>query len=245
MNAQAKRMLGVRVLVCGAANGIGEAIARTCVRHDAHVVAADTASTDIEVRFRNVAGVNSMALPLDDAKAVIKAAAAELDGLDVVILSADLQPKRPIHDAAQQGDYSSLLFKRIREYCAASMPLLQKSPAGRFVAVGLLRSAFTRDAQLLRENSENSLATLVGQLAAGTGDAGVTVNYVQPGAIMTQESRAVFKADKELRDYCIQLSAAGRLGEALDVAKAVLFLASDDASFVNGTGVDVDGGRAI
>lgn len=245
MNAEAKRLLGVRILVCGAANGIGEAIARTCVRYDARVAAVDTASTDIEVRFKNVSGVEAIEMPLEDAKAVVKAAAAALDGLDVVILSADLQPKRPISDARQQEDHSRALFARVKGYCDAAMPLLQKSPGGRFIALGMLRSAFARDAQLLRENTENSLAALVRQLAARTGDVGVTVNYVQPGAIMTAESRAVFKADKELRDYCIQLSAAGRLGEALDVARAVLFLASDDATFVNGAGIDVDGGRAV
>jgi NAD(P)-dependent dehydrogenase (short-subunit alcohol dehydrogenase family) len=244
MNAEAKRMFGVRVLVAGAANGIGEAIARTWVRQGARVAALDTASSDVEQRFRNVAGVDSIAMPLDDAAAVVRAAAAHLDGLDVVILSTDLQPMRPINDAVAQDERSRQLFARVKTYCDVALPLLKKSPAGRFVAIGLLRSAFARDAQLLRENTENSLAAHIRKLAAGCGDAGVTINCVQPGAIMTQESRAVFKADKELRDYCIQMSAAGRLGEALDVARAVLFLASDDASFVNGTALHVDGGRA-
>ncbi|MGB5345047.1 MAG: SDR family oxidoreductase [Woeseia sp.] len=237
-------MFGVRVLVAGAANGIGEAIARTCVRQGAHVAAVDTASSDVVQRFKNVAGVDSIAMSLDDATAVVKAAAAHLEGLDVVILSADLQPMRPINDAATQESRSSQLHARVKSYCDVALPLLKKSPAGRFVAIGLLRSAFARDAQLLRENTENSLAALIRRLAAGCGDAGVTINCVQPGAIMTQESRAVFKADKELRDYCISLSAARRLGEALDVGRAVLFLASDDASFVNGSALPVDGGRA-
>lgn len=244
MSAQAARMFGVRVLVAGAANGIGEAVARTCVRHDAQVVAVDTASTNIETRFSSVAGVISMAMSLEEPAAIVKAAAAELKGLDVVILSADLQPKRPVDESAAQDELSRRLQSRVKSYYDASLPFLRKSPAGRFVVIGLLRSAFARDAQLLRENTENSLAALVCKLAASTGDAGVTVNQVQPGAIMTQESRAVFKSDKALRDYCIQLSAAGRLGEALDVAKAVLFLASDDATFVNGSVVHVDGGRA-
>ena len=56
---------------------------------------------------------------------------------------------------------------------------------------------------------------------------------------MTPESREMFRKDKALRDYCIQSSAARRLGEPVDVAKVALFLASDDAVFVSGTG---DGG---
>ena len=75
-----------------------------------------------------------------------------------------------------------------------------------------------------------------------TGSFGITVNYVQPGAIMTPASRDVFKKDMALRDFCIANSAARRLGEPVDIAKVVLFLASDDAAFVSGTGVLVDGG---
>jgi NAD(P)-dependent dehydrogenase (short-subunit alcohol dehydrogenase family) len=61
---------------------------------------------------------------------------------------------------------------------------------------------------------------------------------------MTPLARKIFRKNKSLRDYCIARSAARRLGEPIDVAKVVLFLASDDAVFVSGTGVDVDGGRA-
>jgi NAD(P)-dependent dehydrogenase (short-subunit alcohol dehydrogenase family) len=60
---------------------------------------------------------------------------------------------------------------------------------------------------------------------------------------MTPTSREVFRKNLALRDFCIALSAAHRLGEPVDVAKVALFLASDDAAFVSGTGVLVDGGR--
>jgi NAD(P)-dependent dehydrogenase (short-subunit alcohol dehydrogenase family) len=87
------------------------------------------------------------------------------------------------------------------------------------------------------------LAELTTALASETGEFGITANYGQPGAIMTPTSREAFKKDMALRDFCIAHSAAHRLGEPIDVAKVVLFLASDDAAFVNGTGVVVDGGR--
>jgi NAD(P)-dependent dehydrogenase (short-subunit alcohol dehydrogenase family) len=61
---------------------------------------------------------------------------------------------------------------------------------------------------------------------------------------MTPVSRDVFRKDMELRDFCIKSSAAQRLGEPVDIAKVVLFLASDDATFVSGTGITVDGGLA-
>ncbi len=246
MNADEGRLFGVKVLVYGAANGIGEAVARTCARHAAEIVAVDGSSSDIESRFGGVSQVTGLALPQGgaDANEVISAAAQRLDGLDVVIVCGGLQPDRPIGDAAAQDRVVGGRLADVRRYFDAALPRLKRSPGGRFIVVGLLRSAFSRDAQILYESSEQSLAETIRELAADSGQLGITVNYVQPGAIMTPESRRVFVEDKELRDYCIRRSAARRLGEPLDVARVVLFLASDDATFVSGTGVAVDGGRA-
>jgi NAD(P)-dependent dehydrogenase (short-subunit alcohol dehydrogenase family) len=61
---------------------------------------------------------------------------------------------------------------------------------------------------------------------------------------MTPESRRVFSGATDLRDFCIRRSAARRIGESVDIAKVALFLATDDAVFVSGTGIIVDGGRA-
>ena len=109
--------------------------------------------------------------------------------------------------------------------------------------MGFLRSAFATNAQAASQKAERDLAAISRALAAETGAFGITANHVQPGGIMTPESREVFGKDKALRDRCITTSAAKRLGEPVDVAKVVLFLASDDAVFVSGTGVAVDGGR--
>jgi NAD(P)-dependent dehydrogenase (short-subunit alcohol dehydrogenase family) len=121
---------------------------------------------------------------------------------------------------------------------------LKKSPAGRIVNIGFLRSLFAVNGAEAFANAECDLARLTTALASETGEFGITANYVQPGAIMTPVSREAFRKDMALRDFCIAQSAAHRLGEPIDVAKVVLFLASDDAAFVNGTGVVVDGGRA-
>ena len=80
-------------------------------------------------------------------------------------------------------------------------------------------------------------------LAAECGDFGINANYVKPGAVMTPASRDVFRKNKALRDFCIRSSAASRVGEPVDIAKVVLFLASDDSVFVSGTGIAVDGGK--
>ncbi len=127
--------------------------------------------------------------------------------------------------------------------CRAALPHLKKSPAGRIINMGFLRSCFAVNGGEANARAEQDLANLTRALAAESGKFGVTANYIQPGAVMTPESREVFRKDKALRDYCIQSSAASRVGEPVDIAKVALFLASDDAVFVSGTGVAVDGGR--
>ena len=121
---------------------------------------------------------------------------------------------------------------------------MQNSPAGRIVILGFNRSAFGQDGSESYSKAEEAIACLTRKLAAETASSGINVNYIQPGAIMTPESRRIFNNDKALRDYCIKRSAAKRLGEPVDVAKVALFLATDDSVFVSGTGILVDGGIA-
>ena len=127
--------------------------------------------------------------------------------------------------------------------CRAALPYLKKSPAGRIVNIGYVRSVFSASAADAAHRAEQNLAAVTRALAAESGRFGITANYVQPGGIMTGSSREVFRKNKDLRDFCIRSSAAGRLGEPVDVAKVVLFLASGDAVFVSGTGIAVDGGH--
>ena len=128
------------------------------------------------------------------------------------------------------------------ESCRVALPILKKSPQGRIINIGFLRSCFAEQGDAAFIYSEQDLAHMTRAVAADAGEFAITANYIQPGAVMTPESREVFRKNKALRDHCIRRSAARRLGEPVDVAKVALFLASDDAVFVSGTGITVDGG---
>ena len=245
--ANALRLFGLRAVVTCAASGIGEAIVRTLIKHGAEVLAVDGPKSGVAQHFAAVRGIHGLATAFDDPDripALVEEAAAKLGTLDILVNDFPLAPQTPI--AAEGAGLDELLRRRaelIMAMCRSALPYLKKSPAGRIVNMGFLRSAFTADAQAACQRAERDLAAVSRALAAETGSFGITANYVQPGGIMTPESREVFRKNKALRDYCIASSAARRLGEPVDVAKVVLFLASDDAVFVSGTGVAVDGGR--
>lgn len=242
------RLYGLNALVLNAASGIGEAIARTLVKHGAHVVAADTANSGVEQHFasvKGVTGVNARMTDVDAMRPLVDSAAEKLGGLDIVVNDFPLQPDEPLQQIGAQLE--GLLQSRnvlTRAICRAAVPLLKNGPQGRIINIGFLRSCFAESGGPAFASAERDLRRITRSLAAESAAFGINTNYIQPGAIMTPASREMFRKQPSLRDYCINASSARRLGEPIDVAKVALFLASKDAEFVNGTGITVDGGRA-
>jgi len=241
------RLYGLKALVINAGSGIGEAVSRTLIKHGCAVLAVDTANSGVEQHFKSVKGIDGYSANLTDAArmpVLIEDAVERLGGIDILITDFPLQPEAPLSDGdAQLGNLLETRTDLIMSVCRSALPHLKKSPQGRIINIGFLRSIFAANGNEAFAISEQNLAALTRALGAETGDFGITANYIQPGAIMTPTSRDVYRKDMALRDFCIANSAARRLGEPVDVAKVALFLASDDAVFVSGTGVVVDGGR--
>lgn len=240
------RLYGLNALVINAAGGIGEAIARTLTKHGATVVAVGANNSGIEQHYVRVKGITGLSATMNDVAAIpamMEQATDKLGGIDILINDLPLQPDAPFGEVNQQ--LKGLLQARAEltiALCRAALPHMKKSPQGRIINIGLLRSCFNQDGDAASAYAEQDLADITRALAAEAGEFSITANYIQPGAVMTPESRGVYQKDKALRDYCIRRSAAKRLGEPVDIAKVALFLASDDAVFVSGTGITVDGG---
>ena len=242
-----KRLYGLNALVLNASDGVGEAIARTLIKHGATVIAADTSNSGVVQHFSSVRGITGHVAILNDPAqlaTLVEDAVEKLGGLDIVVTDFLLRQEAPLSKADEKLE--TVLKQRatlVMAVCRAALPHLKKSPAGRIINLGFLRSFFAADGNDASARAEQDLANLTRALAAETGEFGITANYIQPGAVMTPESREAFRKDKALRDHCIKGSAAQRLGEPVDIAKVALFLASDDAVFVSGAGIAVDGGR--
>jgi NAD(P)-dependent dehydrogenase (short-subunit alcohol dehydrogenase family) len=242
-----QRLYGLNALVLNSADGIGEATARTLVKHGATVVAVDTKNSGVERHFAAVKGITGQSAPLtelDAMPALVDAAVKFLGGIDILVNDFPLYPDAPLEQVDDKLE--RLLHSRaalLTAACRAAWPHLKKSPQGRIINIGFLRSFFAREGDAACVYAEKDLAELTHDLALENGEFAITVNYIQPGAVMTPQSREVFRKDKALRDHCMRNSAARRLGEPLDIAKVALFLASDDGGFVSGTGIAADGGR--
>lgn len=247
--ANALRLFGLRAVVTGAASGIGEAIVRTLIKHGAEVLAVDSANSGIDTHFNSVRGVHGAIVDInapDIASKLEDLASTELGVVDIIVCNFSLFGDAPISDGDDEALNRIISRKNtlVEGIVGELLPLMKSSPAGRIIMLGFNRSVFSQDGSKSYAKSEAAIAELTRKLAAETAQFGINVNYIQLGAIMTPESRRIFNNDKALRDYCIQRSAAKRLGEPVDIAKVALFLATDDSVFVSGTGIVVDGGMA-
>lgn len=247
--ADALRLFGLKAVVTSAASGIGEAVVRTLIKQGAEVLAVDSANSGIDTHFKSVRGVHSAIVDLnaaDVAEQLAGVASEELGLVDILVCNLDFRIDAPIADGEDEA-LKALIQRRderVAAICEHILPLMKNSPAGRIIVLGFNRSLFAVDGNDGYAKSEATIARLIHRLAAETAEFGINVNYIQPGAIMTPSSRRVFNNDKALRDYCIARSAAKRLGEPVDIAKVVLFLATDDSVFVSGAGIVADGGTA-
>ena len=242
------RLYCMKALVTGAAGGIGEAIARTLVKQGAEVLAIDSPNSGVDTQFNAVRGITGVVVDVqaaDAASQVAEAAKAQFGRMDIVVCDVSPRVNSPINDG-EIGELDAVLERKqqlVSGICSELLPLMKNSPAGRIVILGFLRSVFGRDGSASFARSTEAIARLTARLAAEAAPFGINANYIQPGAVMTPDSRRMFKKDKALRDFCIENSAAKRLGEPIDIAKVALFLATDDSVFVSGTGIVVDGGK--
>ncbi len=247
--ADEMRLFGLKAIVTGASGGIGEAIARTLIKQGADVLAIDSPNTGVDSQFKSVRGIKGIVVDIhaaDAASQIAEAASSEFGHVDIVVCNVTPRVEGPINDGDNDALENLLEQKQqiVSGICQQLLPMMKNSPAGRIVILGFVRSIFGRDGSESFAKSTAAIAALTAQLATEAGPHGINANYIQPGAIMTPNSRRVFNSDKELRDFFIGRSAAKRLGEPIDIAKVALFLASDDSVFVSGTGIVVDGGKA-
>ena len=126
----------------------------------------------------------------------------------------------------------------------AALPHLKKQKRGRIINLGSIMSDMGGPMLSIYGMSKHAVAGLTKGMAVDLGKHQITVNYLQPGSIITALSEP-FMDDPEFKAYWENKAPIGRLGNPEEVAYCALFLAADAAQFISGLGLNVDGGAMI
>lgn len=165
-------------------------------------------------------------------------------GLDILVPNAGVLAFEPleghcdsVRDTTLDIDLNAV-FRVIR----ACAPLLKQSSAGRIITIGSVMSTFGEAGMAACAAARHGVLGLTRAVAIELGLHGVTANCIQPGAILTGNTRPAFAADPAFGGYRVQKSALKRLGTPEDIAGVAAFLASGASRFLTGAALVVDGG---
>ncbi|SIN00508.1 oxidoreductase yjgI [Mycobacteroides abscessus subsp. abscessus] len=239
-----------RAFVTGGSRGIGAGIVRRLAEDGARVVftysssvqqAADVVD-DINEDGGWARAVKADVADPDQLGAAIGQAAEELGGLDILVNNAGILSIGDV-DTATLADFDEIVAVNVRAVFAgikAASPHLTEG--GRIVTIGSINGDSSPTANLsLYSMTKAAVAGLTRGLAREFGPRGITINNVQPGPIGTDMN----PEDGQLADILRPNIAVGRYGQPRDIASLVSYLVSDEAWYITGTAINIDGGFSV
>jgi NAD(P)-dependent dehydrogenase (short-subunit alcohol dehydrogenase family) len=240
-----RRLEGKVALVTGAASGNGLAIAERYAREGAMVVGADLVDPADGVRPGDVLFVRCDVTSGADVEAAVMAAVERFGQLDVVVANAGVN--LGVHDLIDEPFEQYLRTVEVNQHgvwwtCReAARHMIGQGEGGRIIAVASIASLVGSPSGVAYNATKGAVLQLVRTLAAQLAPHGITVNAVCPGYVRTPMTHET-QSDPALLARALAAHPLGRLGEPEDVAGACFFLASDDAAWVTGVALPVDGG---
>ncbi|HQZ11343.1 MAG TPA: SDR family NAD(P)-dependent oxidoreductase [Devosia sp.] len=246
------RFHGKAVIVTGAARGIGCAIARRFVAEGAMVVLADRNKELVSAAAASLTGPgHGLALDVDisteiGAARAVAFALERFGRLDIVVSNAAIYPFSLVHDISVE-EWDEVLGVNLRGaflIARAALEPLKQSGSGRIIYMSSITGPrVSSPGHAHYSASKAGINGLIKTVALEFAGHGITVNAIEPGNIMT-EGLAAERSEAFISSMCDSIP-LGRLGSTEEVASAVAFLASDEAAYITGTSIIVDGGQTL
>lgn len=247
------RLQGKVAVVTGGGSGFGEAIARTFAREGAKVVVADIAG---EAADRVAAGIGDAAIACTadvtrdaDTGAMIALALSRFGRLDIVVNNAGTTHLNMPMTEVSEADFDRVFAVNVKSLFWAArhaVPVLRKAGGGSIINTASTAGLRPRPGLSWYNGSKGAVVILTKSMAVELAPDNIRVNALCPVAGETPLLASFMGGDTpELRAKFRATVPLGRLSVPQDIANAALFLASDEAAFLTGVCMEVDGGRCI
>jgi NAD(P)-dependent dehydrogenase (short-subunit alcohol dehydrogenase family) len=242
-------------IVTGGAGNIGPTIAAVFAREGTNVVVADVKQEPGEAVVAAIAAADGIATfvrtdvtSLAETERLVAATVATYGRLDVLVCGAYWQEIGNALELSEEGWDRSIdvSLKGIWLCARAAIPAMLQCGGGSIVTIASVQAIMPYPRRVAYAAAKGGVSTLTRELALDWGPRGIRVNAISPGVIVPSErwekARLEQAEEWRLRTQCYPVD---RIGRPEDVAYAALYLASDEAAFVNGVNLMVDGGVSI
>ena len=239
-------------IVTGGAQGIGYAVADILAQRGASVMVADVLADKAETAAKEIADktgrkVSAAFVNVTDSasvKAMADTTIEKFGKVDILVNNAGITRDNLLMRISDD-DWDAVLDINLKGafHCAqAVVRSMMKQKHGRIINISSVSGVVGQAGQTNYSSSKAGLLGFTKALAKEVGSRNITVNAVAPGFI---ETRLTVNLPQEIKDFSIKLTPLGRFGKPEDIAYAVAFLASDEASFITVATLQVDGGMAM
>jgi NAD(P)-dependent dehydrogenase (short-subunit alcohol dehydrogenase family) len=249
VNHRSGKLSGKVAIVTGAASGIGESIAALYLSEGANVVVSDLPERGLTKQFSDHPQARAVEIDITADAApqrIIETAMREFGGLDVLVNNAGIALGKQFEDTTDE-EFDRIMNINVRSVfrmTRAAVPHLRVRGGGSVINLASIMSSTGGPLLSAYAASKHAVLGLSRGMAVDLGKYGIRVNALQPGSIWTGMSRPFFD-DPNFRKYWEAKAPLGRIGDPIDVAVVALFLATDEAKFVSGAGIAIDGAAGV
>jgi 3-oxoacyl-[acyl-carrier protein] reductase len=250
-----KRFAGRAALVTGAAGGIGRAIARRLAEDGARVMLTDIDTARLEQTVRDfgdpgfdAVGITCDLGDADERARLVPTLVAKWGRIDILVNNAAFHGPRQDFLDSSEFDWQAVFSVNViaaGALCHQAAQAMRGTGGGAIVNIGSIQANIPVPTYAAYATSKGAIASLTLALAVELSSEGIRVNAVTPGVIATAAFEKTLSENAGGASVIPSAALLGRSGHAEEVAAAVAFLASDEASFITGAILPVDGGRHI
>lgn len=232
-------------LVTGGSRGIGAAISVALSNSGYQVAATYAGNDEAAAAFTEQTGIKTFkwnVADYDECAAGIAKVEAELGPVDILVNNAGITRDAPFHKMTKE-QWSQVIDTNLTGVFNMTHPIwpgMRERKFGRIITISSINGQKGQFAQVNYAASKAGDLGITKSLAQEGARFGITANAVCPGYIATDMVMAV---PEKVRDGIVAQIPTGRLGEPEEIARCVVFLASDDAAFINGSTITANGGQ--